>query len=251
MQLTNVTVTYGNGVRAARDVSAVFAPGTFNVLLGSSGAGKSTILRCLNGLVKPSSGDVLGRDGLSIHASRQSLRRHRQQTGMIFQQHHLIGRLTVLQNVLLGRLSRHGSLRTIFPMPREDRVTALEALERVGLLDRALARADELSGGQQQRVGIARALAQWPSIILADEPVASLDPDASVRVLSDLHRICREDGITAIVSLHQVELAQRFADRIIGISGGQIVSDGSPADLHVETIDNIYRNSLPERLAAE
>ena len=251
MQLSNITVTYANGVQALKAVSVEIAQGSFCVLLGSSGAGKSTLLRCMNGLVQPTAGTVCDFGGVSIHMSNRRLRDHRQKTGMIFQQHHLIGRLSALQNVLLGRLSYHGSLRAMLPLPRADRIAALEALDRVGLLDRALNRADELSGGQQQRVGIARALAQKPSIILADEPVASLDPDTSVRVLSDLHRICREDGITAIVSLHQVDLAQRFADRIIGVSGGRIVSDGSPSDLPVETIERIYRNAPPERLAAE
>ncbi|MCC2097229.1 MAG: phosphonate ABC transporter ATP-binding protein [Hyphomicrobiales bacterium] len=251
MRLTDITVTYANGVKALNNVSLTIAQGSFCVLLGSSGAGKSTLLRCMNGLVVPTAGVVCDMTGRPIHSGSRYLREHRQKTGMIFQQHHLIGRLTALQNVLLGRLSRYNALRTILPMPREDRIAALESLDRVGLLDRALTRADELSGGQQQRVGIARALAQRPAIILADEPVASLDPDTSVRVLSDLHRICREDGITAIVSLHQVDLAHRFADRIVGVSAGRIVSDGSPADLPATIIEQIYRNSPPDRLAAE
>ena len=152
------------------------------MLLGPSGAGKSTLLRCLNGLVRPSGGDVLG-DRQSIFASRSVLRHHRQRTAMIFQQHHLIGRLTALQNVLIGRLGFHSSFQSLLPFKRVERRRALDALERVELLDRALNRADELSGGQQQRVGIARALVQSPHTILANEPVASLDPATAAQVL--------------------------------------------------------------------
>lgn len=245
MQLTDVTVTYANGVTAVSDISSRFEPGSFTVLLGPSGAGKSTLLRCLNGLVRPTRGDVSTDEGRSIFASSRTLRAHRQRTGMIFQQHHLIDRMSALQNVLTGRLSYYGSLRSVLPYGKADRLIALEALERVGLLDRALHRADNLSGGQQQRVGIARALAQKPSIILADEPVASLDPETSVKVLSDLHRICREDKITAIVSLHQVDLARRFADRIIGVSGGRIVADDNPDALSNATVESIYRVQSP------
>lgn len=242
MKALNVSVTYPNGVRAVQDASAHFEPGSFTVLLGSSGAGKSTLLRCLNGLVRPTSGQVIGPDGEPIQASPRMLRAHRQRTGMIFQQHHLIGRLTALQNVLMGRISYHGWFRSMLPLPRQDRLIALEALERVGLLDRALTRVDQLSGGQQQRIGIARALAQRPSIVLADEPVASLDPETSVRVLSDLHTICREDRITAVVSLHQVDLAQRFADRIIGVAGGIIVADGEPGQFTSNLLDKVYKS---------
>jgi phosphonate transport system ATP-binding protein len=159
---------------------------------------------------------------------------------MIFQQHHLIGRQTVLKNVLLGRLSFHTSLRSLLPQSRAERRQALDVLRRVDLLERALSRADELSGGQQQRVGIARALIQRPDTILADEPVASLDPATAIRVLELIHRICREDGITAIVSLHQVELGRRFADRIVGLAGGRVVFDAPTNELGSATLQEIY-----------
>lgn len=239
LDLDNVTVRYANRVTALEKASAGFGKGQFVVLLGPSGAGKSTLLRCLNGLVRPSSGTVRSEAG-NILAGSAALRAHRQRTGMIFQQHHLIGRLTALQNVLMGRLSFHGTLRSLFSLPEADRLLALEALDRVGLADRALHRADQLSGGQQQRVGIARALAQQPLAILADEPVASLDPATADKVLALLHRICREDGITAIVSLHQVELARRYGDRIYGLAGGRIVFDGTAAELDAATLDTIY-----------
>lgn len=246
--LENVAVTYANGVAALQPTSLSFEQGRFVVLIGPSGAGKSTLLRCLNGLVRPTNGDVLA-DGIgSIFTSSVVLRRHRRSVGMVFQQHHLIGRLTAMRNVLVGRLGAYGGLRSLLPPPRADRLLALAALERLGLADRALDRADQLSGGQQQRVGIARAMAQRPAIVLADEPVASLDPASAEMVLADLHRICREDGITAIVSLHQVELARRFADRIVGLAKGRVVFDGPPGRLDASTLDEIYA-AFPADLA--
>jgi phosphonate transport system ATP-binding protein len=225
-----LTVTYPGGARALEPTSRSFVQGEFTVLLGSSGAGKSTLLRCLNGLVRPSAGRVLAQGGADI-AERAVLRRHRLQTGMVFQQHHLIGRLSVLANVLTGRLGFHGRLASLLPWSRHDHELALEAIERVGLIEHALKRADQLSGGQQQRVGMARALVQAPQILLADEPVASLDPATAERLLALMHQICKSDGLTAIVSLHQLDFARRFADRIIGLSAGAVIFDGSPAQL--------------------
>jgi phosphonate transport system ATP-binding protein len=240
LRLVDVTVAYGNGVVALEPTNLAIAEGQFTVLLGASGAGKSTLLRSLNGLVRPTKGDVLRAGTGSIFRRPSALRTHRLTTGMIFQQHHLIGRLSVLNNVLMGRLGTHGSLASIFPASRKDRHIALTAIDRVGLLDRALDRAYTLSGGQQQRVGIARAMTQKPLIVLADEPVASLDPATAEKVLADLHRICREDGITAVVSLHQVEFARRFADRIVGLSKGRVVFDRPPAELDAAAISTIY-----------
>ena len=159
---------------------------------------------------------------------------------MIFQQHQLIGRYTALQNVLTGRLGQHSFARTLLPMSRDERRLALNCLDRVGLLEKALTRCDCLSGGQQQRVGIARALVQEPSIILADEPVSSLDPTASRRVLTKLREVCVEDGTPVVISLHQLEYAREYADRIIGLSDGSIVFDDSPQRLDTEAIDKIY-----------
>ncbi|MFN3891927.1 MAG: phosphonate ABC transporter ATP-binding protein [Beijerinckiaceae bacterium] len=243
LAVQDVEVIYPNGFTGLQRTSVRFDRGQFVVLLGTSGAGKSTLLRTLNGLVKPTRGDVVLAGQGSIFSSGAALRRHRRRTGMVFQQHHLIGRLTALENVLIGRLAAHSTFRTMAPLPRRDRILALEALDRVGLADRALHRADQLSGGQQQRVGIARAKAQEPELILADEPVASLDPETAVRVLRDLHRICREDGITAIVSLHQLDLARRFADRVIGLAEGRVVFEGAPEDLGKAALDTIYKVS--------
>ncbi|MFN3659431.1 MAG: phosphonate ABC transporter ATP-binding protein [Pseudolabrys sp.] len=234
----DVEVIYPNGTRALARTSVAFQAGAFTVLLGASGAGKSTLLRALNGLVAPTRGTV-EIDGIGA-LSGKTLRAHRRRTGMVFQQHQLIGRASVLTNVLMGRLGYHASLRTLLPLPLSEKRLALEAIERVGLIDYALRRADQLSGGQQQRVGIARALVQEPSLILADEPVASLDPASADRVLGLLHGICKDDGITAIVSLHQLEFAKRYADRIVALAQGRIVFDGPPAKLGKQEIARIY-----------
>lgn len=244
IETRDVAVVYPGGVRALAPTSLSFAPGDFTVLLGASGAGKSTLLRCLNGLVRPSAGRVVDGSGTDLLAPR-ALRAHRRTTGMIFQQHQLIGRLSVLDNVLMGRLGFHGTLRTLLPFSLAERRLALAAIERVGLIDMALRRVDRLSGGQQQRVGIARALVQTPRLILADEPVASLDPKSAERVLGLLHRICKDDGLTAVVSLHQLEFARQFADRIVALAGGSVVFDGPPAALGSGEVERIYGTAAP------
>jgi len=250
INVENLGVVYGGKSVALRRTNITFHKGAFAVLLGASGAGKSTLLRSLNGLVTPTEGRIEV-DGLGCLSDRRTLRQHRRSTGMVFQQHQLIGRLTVLQNVLMGRLGYYPGWRTVLPFPQKEREHALVAIERVGLIDFALRRADELSGGQQQRVGIARALVQKPNLILADEPVASLDPATAEAVLTLLRRVCREDGLTAIVSLHQVDLARAFADRIVALAGGNIVFDGAPDGLEPTTLDRIYKSNAgaaaPER----
>ncbi len=242
LKVTNLGVTYPGGVVALSSTSIDFRRGQFTVLLGLSGAGKSTLLRSLNHLVHPTTGKISNQHG-SID-SAQALRAHRRQTAMVFQQHHLIERHSALQNVLTGRLAHHGVWRTLFPLPRYDIELALQCLDRVGLVDKAMSRVDQLSGGQKQRVGIARALAQQPCILLADEPVASLDPATSETVLGLLRRICQEDGITAVISLHQIDYAQRFSDRIIGLADAQVVFDGPPESLTGSDYSRIY-SALP------
>jgi phosphonate transport system ATP-binding protein len=237
--LDNVSVTFPGGILALHATSIRLRRGEFNVLLGASGAGKSTLLRCLNLLHRPSSGTIVAQE-LGELRSAQALHEHRRRTGMIFQQHQLIGRQTALANVLLGRIGYHSAWRTLFPLPRAERRIGLECLDRVGLRHKALERVDCLSGGQQQRVGIARALAQRPRLMLADEPVASLDPTTSHRVLSQLKRIGSEDGITTVVSLHQIDFARAYADRIIGLAHGRVVFDGAPAALSETTLRLIY-----------
>lgn len=234
-------VTYKNNLRALKSTSLDITQGSFVVLLGTSGAGKSTLLRALNGLVKPTAGSVTAA-GLGDLADPSTLQRHRRQTGMIFQQHHLIGRLNVLNNVLLGRLGHHSGWRMFCPWTRSEKEQALAVIDRVGLLERALARADQLSGGQQQRVGMARALTQQPRLLLADEPIASLDPNTALRLLQLLHDICKSDGLTAVISLHQVDFARQFADRIIGLKQGAVVFDGSPQALSERHVKELYEH---------
>jgi phosphonate transport system ATP-binding protein len=192
--------------------------------------------------VVPTGGHVTV-EGIGDLGARRNLQAHRRRTGMIFQQHQLIGRCSVLSNVLMGRLGYHSSFRTLLPPARSEKTMALEAIQRVDLLDYALRRADQLSGGQQQRVGIARAMVQQPALILADEPVASLDPATADRVLSLLHGICKSDGITAIVSLHQLDFARRYSDRIIGLAQGTVVFDGPPNKLGKAEVAKIYGNT--------
>jgi len=239
VELKDVEVVYPNGTVALKPVTLDIADDQITVLLGPSGAGKSTLLRALNRLVVPKRGSVSVR-GLGELKSKKAVRRYRLHTGMVFQQHQLIARLSALQNVLLSRIGNYSFARSLMPLPKTDRFWALECLDRVGLLEKALVRCDSLSGGQQQRVGIARAIAQRPNLILADEPVASLDPAASERVLGTLRTICRQDGIPAVISLHQLEYARTFADRIIGLSQGEVVFDGAPAALHESALERIY-----------
>ena len=246
LSVHGLEVTYPGGVAALRRTTLSFREGEFTVLLGPSGAGKSTLLRSLNGLVRPTSGTVCAEGIGELSNDARRLQQLRRETGMVFQQHQLIGRLSALSNVLTGRLGHHSMLRTLLPLPRADRIVALECLERVELLDRALARVDHLSGGQQQRVGIARAIAQRPRAVLADEPVASLDPATAARVLELLHGICKADGLTAIVSLHQVDLARTFADRVVGLSGGRVVFDGAPDELNEPVLERIYERAATD-----
>lgn len=234
-----LAMTYPGGVTALQPTSLGFQEGEVTVLLGPSGAGKSTLLHCLNRLRTPSSGHVAAA-GIGRLETPPAIRRHRRRTAMIFQQHQLLPRVSVLRNTLMGRLGHHGFWRSLWPLPEAERRLALDSLDRVGLREKALMRADQLSGGQQQRVGIARALTQEASVILADEPVASLDPGASRQVLSLLREVCRERGLTAIISLHQVEFTREFADRVVGLADGAVVFDDRPAALTDDVLRRVY-----------
>jgi len=244
ISVTQLSVTYDSGYQALKPVSLEFRRGELTVLLGASGAGKSTLLRCLNGLVAPSAGRVCTERNPDIVKTAATLRDHRRRTGMIFQHHQLIPRRTALQNVLTGRLSFYSAWRTLFPFGAEDMELALSCLDRVGLLNYANSRVDRLSGGQQQRVGIARALASQPEVLIADEPVASLDPASADSVMDLIKEVCAQDGLTTIVSLHQLALARRIADRIVGIRGGEVVFDGTPQVLNEAAIAHIYEGIL-------
>jgi phosphonate transport system ATP-binding protein len=241
VRLQQVTKDFAE-TRALDAVDLTVPPGQMLAILGSSGSGKSTLLRTLNGLVVPTSGTVhvLGCDVTSARGGE--MRKLRCGVGFIFQQFGLVGRLTVMENVLSGALGRIRFPRAgVLSYPRQLRLDALEHLERVGLADRAFQRSDTLSGGQQQRVAIARTLMQNPTVLLADEPVASLDPETSASVMALLLEICQEKGLTVITSLHQVELARGWADRLVGMRKGQIVLDGSPRDISEDALMGIYR----------
>jgi phosphonate transport system ATP-binding protein len=243
-----LSVHYGKTV-ALDDVDLQFRPGEITVLLGRSGAGKSTLLRCLNYLQRPTRGRVEVTDIGDLNDFR-NLRRHRRQTGAIFQFHHLIGNHSALQNVLAGRLGRYSLVRSLFPLSRTDTELALDCLAQVGLLHKAGERADRLSGGERQRVGIARALCQQPTTILADEPIASLDPATSQELMALLCKTCRSMGLTLIMSLHQLDVALRHGDRIIGLAAGKVVYDGPPKTLSDEHTREIYGDEqLLSRLA--
>lgn len=254
ISVRDLSVCYPGGVRALWPTTLGFRRGEFTVLLGSSGAGKSSLLRSLNGLTAGVTGTV-EHAKIGLLKSRSAIRAARRQTAMVFQQHQLMRRTTALTNVLHGRLGHHSLLRSVFPLPRSDRELALRCLDRVGLFGKALSRVNQLSGGEQQRVGIARALAQEPRVLLADEPIASLDPATSRRLLDLLRDIARADGMLAIVSLHHVDLAREFADRIVGLRGGRVVFDGAPDAVDPETLAAIYGErarsaELPLRHAA-
>ncbi len=235
-EVKNLTKIYDDGTVALRDVSFQVQQGEFLVIIGLSGSGKSTLLRCINRLIEPTEGQIMW-DGVDITtASSGELRHIRRQIGMIFQQFNLVRRSTVITNVLSGRLgyaNRWTSL--VHHFSAEDRDMAMQALQRVGIADQANKRADELSGGQQQRVGIARALMQQPRMILADEPVASLDPVLSHSILGYLEELNQEEGITVLCSLHFLDLVQRYASRVIGLRDGQIVYRGSRSDIRAMT----------------
>lgn len=238
---------YPTGTRALDGVSLDFHKGEFVVLIGLSGSGKSTLLRCINRLVDPTSGTVIF-DGSDVtRASGAELRRIRRRIGMIFQQFNLVKRSSVFTNVLAGRLGYRSTWRTIVGRPtREDVVLAFENLGRVGIVEKAFGRADALSGGQQQRVGIARALMQRPELMLADEPVASLDPATSHSVMKYLEEINKKDGITVVCSLHFLSLARRYGTRVIALKGGQVAFDGKPADIDDRRFKEIYGEDAVE-----
>jgi phosphonate transport system ATP-binding protein len=245
IRFEQASVTYPGGVTALKELDLEIGDGEFVVIVGLSGAGKSTLIRAINGLVPLTSGSLVVNGHDVPNLTRKGRRELRSEVGMIFQGFNLVDRTTVLNNVLMGRLPKVPLWRTLIGRyPEDDVQIAARALDRVEILDRAYVRATNLSGGQRQRVGIARALAQEPKIILADEPVASLDPPTSHVVMRYLQQICRELGITTIVNLHFLDLATAYADRIIGLRSGELVFDGpgSAADEH--TFRDIYGRSL-------
>ena len=241
IRVEGLSKVFPGGTRALDGVSLTVQRGEFVCVIGPSGSGKSTLLRAINRLLEPSAGRVL-LDGQELTRLRGAdLRRARRRMGMIFQQFNLVRRSTVLKNVLNGRLGHQEGPSTFLPaFSEEDRRLAWSSLARLEIADKAVVRADRLSGGQQQRVAIARALAQQPEIMLADEPIASLDPETAVVVLDYLRDINRTEGITLLCSIHHFELAKRYADRILAMRQGKLVYDGAPAELDEAAYRRIY-----------
>ena len=241
LKLSALTKRYHTGDLALNQVDLEIPDAQVLALIGPSGAGKSTLIRCVNRLVEPTSGSATLNDINLTKLSSRALRKSRRKMGMIFQEYALVERLTVMENVLSGRLGYVGFWRSYFrKFPKDDIKEAFRLLDRVGLLEMADKRADELSGGQRQRVGICRALIQDPDLLLVDEPTASLDPKTSRQIMRLINELCSERGLTAIINIHDVLLAQMFAQRIVGLANGEVVYDGKPEGLTPEVLTQIY-----------
>ena len=241
LKLSALTKRYDTGDLALNQVDLEIPDAQVLALIGPSGAGKSTLIRCVNRLVEPTSGSATLININLTKLSSRALRKSRRKMGMIFQEYALVERLTVMENVLSGRLGYVGFWRSYFrKFPKDDIKEAFRLLDRVGLLEMADKRADELSGGQRQRVGICRALIQDPDLLLVDEPTASLDPKTSRQIMRLINELCSERGLTAIINIHDVLLAQMFAQRIVGLANGEVVYDGKPEGLTPEVLTQIY-----------
>ena len=241
LKVENLVKIYDGGTKALDDVSFEVEKGEFLAVIGLSGSGKSTLLRCINRLIEPTSGTITW-DGADItNASQEELRRIRRRIGMVFQHFNLVERSKVLTNVLAGRLGYiNPALSVVNRFPKADLDKAYAQLARVGLEEKATARADELSGGQQQRVGVARAMMQDPEIMLADEPVASLDPVLAHSIMQYLELINQEDGVMVLCSLHFLDLVHQYADRVIALNEGKLVFEGSPEEIDDAKFKEIY-----------
>lgn len=243
LEFKNVSKIYDNVTKALDDVSFAVEEGEFVSIIGPSGAGKSTLLRCINRLINASQG-VVTFDGQDItHVKGKELRNIRTKTGMIFQHYNLVDRLSVIENVLHGTLGKKSTISgMVGHYTEEEKEKTFDILKELGLGDQVYKRCDELSGGQKQRVGIARAIMQQPRLILCDEPIASLDPKASKVIMDQLAEINKKKKITCIVNLHQVDVAMKYSQRILGVAGGKIVFDGAPEELDQSTIHRIYQS---------
>ena len=239
--LRGLAKEYVAGKPVLHGISLEVSDRGITAVIGPSGTGKSTLIRCINRLVEPTAGEVIfgGRDLVKL--DRAALRLARRQIGMVFQEYNLVERLTVMENLLSGRLGYVSPMKAwLRKYPQADIERAFALLDTVGLAGYANQRADSLSGGQRQRVGIARAIMQEPRLLLADEPTSSLDPKTSVEIMTLMRDVCTERGIPVMVNMHDVELARRFADRIIGMSGGSVVYDGAPGGLSDDVLKTIY-----------
>ena len=250
IEFKNVYKTYPNGFTALKNINLQIEQGEFVAIIGLSGAGKSTILRCINRMHDISKGELTV-DGVTVDSLRgKELRRYRRKVGMIFQSFNLVSRSTAIKNVLTADVPDMPFFRVLLGIfTKEQKMRALESLDKVGILDKAYTRCDQLSGGQQQRVALARTLNQNPKIILADEPVASLDPITAKQVMQDFVHINKDMGITILLNIHHVELALEYADRIIGIRAGKIVYDGPSANVDKDVLAAIYGEDETEEPA--
>lgn len=241
LALNNVSKQYGNSTKALNGISFSVNKGEFVGVIGPSGAGKSTLLRSINRMIEPTSGEIIF-DGISTRSlSKKDMRKLRTNIGMVFQHYNLVDRLTVLENVLHGRLGHKSTLSGVLGLYKEEeKKQAIYILDLLGLADQKYKRCDQLSGGQKQRVGIARALIQNPKVLLCDEPIASLDPNSSKVIMDYLKEVSIKFGITCLVNLHQVEVALKYSDRIIGINKGRKVFDGKPEEVTDKVVQMIY-----------
>lgn len=241
LEIKNLSKVYDGDVQALKNVSFSVKPGEFLAVIGLSGSGKSTLLRCINRLIEPTEGQIIWNGQDVTAASQDEMRRIRRKIGMVFQHFNLVSRSKVITNVLAGRLGYvHPMLSALNRFPKRDVEMALAQLEKVGIGKQAYKRADELSGGQQQRVGIARAMMQEPAMILADEPVASLDPVLAHSIMQYLEKINKEEGVTVLCSLHFLDLVHRYADRAIALNNGVLMFDGPPNQIDDEKFREIY-----------
>ena len=245
IKFDKVNKVYPNGLHALKNISLEINQGEFVAIIGLSGAGKSTLLRTINRMHDISEGSLTVNGQEVNDLSGKDLRKFRRKVGMVFQSFNLVTRTTVINNVLTSRVPDMPLWKSIIGLySKEDKVIALEALDKVGILDKAYVRADQLSGGQQQRVALARTLAQKPEIILADEPVAALDPITATQVMDDFKKINKELNMSVLINIHHVDLALKYADRVIGIKAGEIVYDGAAKDVTNEVLKQIYGREL-------
>jgi phosphonate transport system ATP-binding protein len=247
IEFKDLSLVYPNGTQGLKNINVKINEGEFVVIVGLSGAGKSTFIRSINRLVTPTNGELhVGQENI-LNYKGKDLRKLRTRVGMIFQNYNLVKRSTVMKNVISGRLGHTGTMRSILNLySKKDMALAYESLKRVNIEEKLYSRADQLSGGQQQRVSIARVLTQQPSVVLADEPVASLDPPTSHQVMKYLKKVNQEDNITTIVNLHFIDMAMEYADRIIGMRSGEIVFDGPASEVNEHTFEEIYGRPIKE-----
>ncbi|MFC5591785.1 phosphonate ABC transporter ATP-binding protein [Sporosarcina soli] len=247
LQVQNLSKRYDKDKRVLSDINLEVRKGEFVSIIGPSGAGKSTFLRCINRMIDTSEGEIHFDDVDVMALSKKELRKHRTKIGMIFQHYNLVSRLTVIENVLHGRFGYKSTWQGILGhFTEEEKLQAFNLLKKLGMEEHAYKRCDQLSGGQKQRVGIARALIQSPKLLLCDEPIASLDPNASKVIMDHLQTISKELDITCIVNLHQVDVAKKYSDRIIGLNSGRVVYDGTSNELISSAIHTIYGSEAGE-----